>query len=365
MSLSEIFGGLQDWVIQALVLAGGALAGIILHRLVLIVGSKLAERTSTPADDALIANLRRPAGLLLPATGALFALPLAPGSDVEPALRHALVVLVIGAIGWCAHGVLRAIGDIVVARFRIDHTDNLAQRQVQTRMLIINRIASVVVTIVTCALVLMTFPSIRNVGVSLIASAGVVGVIFGLAARPTIGNIIAGVQVALTQPIRIDDVVIVEGEWGWIEEITTTYVVVRIWDQRRLVVPISQFIEKPFQNWTRTTADIIGTVFFHADYTVPVGELRDELNRLVKDHKKWDGRVCVLQVTGATERSVELRALVSAATSPDAWDLRCDVREGLIAYLQREHPECLPRIRAEVEGGDEGHPDAKPQAEGA
>ncbi|HSR55061.1 MAG TPA: mechanosensitive ion channel domain-containing protein, partial [Alphaproteobacteria bacterium] len=250
-------------------------------------------------------------------------------------------------------------GDIIVERFRIDHTDNLAQRQVRTRMLIISRICSAVVIIVTAALILMTFPNVRNVGVSLIASAGAAGLIFGLAARPTISNLIAGVQVALTQPIRIDDVVIVEGEWGWIEEITMTYVVVRIWDQRRLVVPLSHFIEKPFQNWTRNTADILGTVYLHADYTVPVPRLREELKRLVQDHPKWDGNVCGLVVTGAGERTVELRALVSAASSPDAWDLRCDVREGLIGFLQENYPECLPRVRAEL---DAPGPDAPPDA---
>lgn len=356
MSLNDVFAGMETWLAQLLILAGAALAGIVAHWVIAVIGTKLAAHTSTPVDDALIRNTRRPARLLFPAAAALFAIPVLPASDAVPVLKHALVILVIGALGWCTLGLLRAIRDIVVERFRIDHPDNLSQRQVRTRVLIIDRICTVVVIIVTAALILMTFPNVRNVGVSLIASAGAAGLIFGLAARPTISNLIAGVQVALTQPIRIDDVVIVEGEWGWIEEITTTYVVVRIWDQRRLVVPLSQFIEKPFQNWTRKTADILGTVYLHADYTVPVALLREELARLVKDHPKWDGKVCGLVVTGAGERTIELRALVSAANSPDVWDLRCDVREGLIAFLQENFPQCLPRVRAEVEGGGEDAP---------
>ena len=199
----------------------------------------------------------------------------------------------------------------------------------------------------------MTFPSLRAVGFSLFASAGAAGLIVGLAARPTLSNLIAGLQIALTDPIRIDDVVIVEGEWGWIEEINTTYVVVRIWDLRRLVVPLTHFIEKPFQNWTRRSADILGTVFFYADYTVPVDEIRAELRRIVEGSELWDGEVCGLQVTNATERTVELRALVSAATSPEAWDLRCMVRERMIEFLMRHYPESLPRVRAEFMASDQ------------
>ena len=199
----------------------------------------------------------------------------------------------------------------------------------------------------------MTFPSLRAVGFSLFASAGAAGLIVGLAARPTLSNLIAGLQIALTDPIRIDDVVIVEGEWGWIEEINTTYVVIRIWDLRRLVVPLTHFIEKPFENWTRRSADILGTVFFYADYTVPVDEIRAALRRIVEASELWDGEVCGLQVTNATERTVELRALVSAATSPAAWDLRCIVRERMIEYLKRQYPESLPRVRAEFLTSDQ------------
>jgi hypothetical protein len=194
----------------------------------------------------------------------------------------------------------------------------------------------------------MSIPSIRQIGITLFASAGIAGIVAGLAARPALTNLIAGVQLALTQPIRIDDVVIVEGEWGWIEEIRVTFVVVRIWDLRRLVVPLSYFIERPFQNWTRTKADILGTVFLYVDYTVPVQRVREELHRLLQADDLWDGEVWGLQVTNATDRTIELRALMGARNSEDAWNLRCHVREQLIDFLFREYPESLPRLRAEL-----------------
>jgi small-conductance mechanosensitive channel len=207
------------------------------------------------------------------------------------------------------------------------------------------------ISVFALSVMLMTFPSIRNVGISLFASAGVAGLAIGMAARPMLSNIIAGIQIALTVPISIDDVVIVEGEWGWIEEIGSTYVVVRIWDLRRLVVPLSYFIEKPFENWTRRTADILGTVFVYTDYTVPVDEVRQELLRVLKTSDLWDGKTWGLQVTNASERSVELRALMSSANSSASWDLRCYVRERLIKFLQERYPQSLPRLRAELGEG--------------
>ncbi len=199
------------------------------------------------------------------------------------------------------------------------------------------------------AAMLMTFEGIEQLGKGLLASAGIAGVVIGFAAQRTLGTFVAGMQIAFTQPIRVDDVVIVEGEWGRIEEITLTYVVVKIWDLRRLILPINYFIEKPFQNWTRVSADILGTVFLYVDYTVPLEAIRQELTRLLKDHKLWDGKVNVVQVTNATERTVEVRLLVSAKDAGSAWDLRCDLREKMIDFLQREYPDALPRIRAELE----------------
>jgi small-conductance mechanosensitive channel len=213
---------------------------------------------------------------------------------------------------------------------------------------ILQKAAGTLIVIVTVSAALMTFEAVRQYGVSLFASAGVAGLVVALAARPIFANLIAGVQIAMTQPIRVDDAVVVEGEWGWIEEITSSYVVIKLWDWRRLIVPLSYFIEKPFQNWTRENASIIGTVMIHTDYTVPVDRVRQRLNEIVKQSKLWDGQVVNLQVTDATENTVELRALVSARTSPMAWDLRCEVRELLIKYLQQELPNVLPRVRASL-----------------
>jgi small-conductance mechanosensitive channel len=204
-----------------------------------------------------------------------------------------------------------------------------------------------VVVIITVAAALMTFESVKQYGVSLIASAGAAGIVVGLAARPLLTNLFAGIQIAITQPIRIGDAVIVENEWGWVEEITGTYVVIKVWDWRRLVVPLSYFLERPFQNWTRHTTDLIGSVFLWVDYTVPVNRLRAELERIAKGSKLWDGQVVNLQVVESNDRAIQLRALVSARTSPQAWDLRCEVREKLIAFLQANYPNALPKQRAE------------------
>jgi small-conductance mechanosensitive channel len=194
----------------------------------------------------------------------------------------------------------------------------------------------------------MTFPKVKQLGTAILASAGIIGIVVGMAAQRTIGAFIAGLQIAFTQPIRVDDVVIVENEWGRIEEITLTYVVVRIWDLRRLIVPVTYFIEKPFQNWTRVTADILGTVFLYVDYTVPIDSIREELHRVLKESQLWDGKVCVLQVTNTSERTVELRALMSAADASVAWSLRCEVREKLIDFIKTKYPQALPRLRAEL-----------------
>ncbi len=243
---------------------------------------------------------------------------------------------------------IRIIGygkDLLLIKYDISEEDNLKARKVYTQFSLVQRVINFVVIIIAISLVLLNFEEIRKLGLSLLASAGIAGIIIGFAAQKLIATVLAGLQIAITQPIRIEDVVIVEGEWGWIEEITLTYVVVRIWDKRRLIVPTTYFIEKPFQNWTRTTAEILGTVFIYTDYTVPVDEVRAELTRILNNDDNWDGKVNVLQVTDATEKTMELRALVSAKNSPAAWDLRVSVREKLIQFLQNKYPESLPKSR--------------------
>jgi small-conductance mechanosensitive channel len=267
---------------------------------------------------------------------------------VRGVLHHGLGLALIAAISWLIIALIDVLQWVLSARYSIRMADNLVARRVYTQVQVLRRIATVMITVLAVAVMLMTFPSIRHLGESLFTSAGLAAVVAGLAARTMITNLLAGVQIALTQPIQIEDAVVVEGEWGWIEEITTTFVVVRIWDLRRLVLPISYFIEKPFQNWTRKSADLLGTVFLYTDYSVPVEEIRQELHRVLEDSKLWDGKVWELHVTKSTDRALELRALMSAANGSTAWNLRCFVREKLVEFLQRNYPNCLPKTRADI-----------------
>ena len=260
-------------------------------------------------------------------------------------MRHGVSLLLIVVTTWLCVTALRALGAAIEARHPIDVADNLHARQVRTQTRVLVRTGVLMLVLVGFGLALLTFPGVKQIGASVLASAGVVGIVAGFAARPVLGNVIAGLQIALTQPIRIDDVLIVEGEWGRVEEITGAFVVVRIWDQRRLIVPLQWFIEHPFENWRRKGADLLGTVFLWLDYRVPMEPLRAELKRIVEGDPDWDGRVCQMQVTDANERAVEVRALVSAADAGRAFSLRCRVREALIGFVQREHPEALPQVR--------------------
>ena len=251
-------------------------------------------------------------------------------------------------MGWTAILLTNHFTNRALRRHRLDTEDNLIARKFYTQVQVLRRTAVILLGIVTTGAVLLTFESVQEYGISLFASAGAAGLILGLAARPVLSNLIAGVQIAITQPIRLDDVVIVEGEWGWIEEIFATYVVVRIWDWRRMVVPLNYFIEKPFQNWTRESASILGAVFWQLDYTAPVGAIRDKVEELVKQSPYWDGKAWVLQVVDSDKDTITLRALMSSRTSPQNWDMRCEVREKLIVWLQAEYPEALPRLRGEL-----------------
>ncbi len=289
---------------------------------------------------------------LLPAVCVMFISPMLRFSeDIQYVISHIVSPWLIVSIGWFLIGIVNAARETFLSHYDITAKDNLQARRIYTQTRVIENVIDVIIVVLTVALVLMTFEKVRQLGTSLLASAGIIGVILGFAAQKTLGNFIAGLQIALAQPIRIDDVVIVEDEWGWIEEITLTYVIVRIWDLRRLVVPISYFIEKPFQNWTRISADILGSVFIYADYTVPVKELRSELTRILEESPHWDKKVNVLQVTNATAQTVEIRALMSSVDSPTAWNLRCEVREKLLEFLQKRFPECLPRTRVELKEG--------------
>ncbi len=286
-----------------------------------------------------------PSVLLRLAASSVLAFPEA----VTSPLLHILDLWIIGAVAWIAKRTVEMIRQAVVSRFPIDVEDNLEARRIRTQTRILVRILNGGVVILAIAVMLMTFPAVREFGVSLLVSAGFAAIVVGMAAQNSLGSVLAGIQIAITQPIRIDDVVIVEGEWGRVEEITLTYVVVRIWDQRRLVVPISYFIDNTFENWTRQTAELLGTVYIYADYTVPVEQVRSELKRILDDTPLWDRRAWGMVVTNATEKTVEIRALMSAENSSKAWDLRCHVREQLIRFLQERFPRSLPRLRLEGE----------------
>ncbi len=262
-------------------------------------------------------------------------------------------ILMISGVAWVLISSLRTLKRILLDNFDTSAEDNLRSRKYQTQFNILESVFIVVIIVIAVGAVLMLFDDVRKLGISLFASAGVAGLIVGLAAQKFIGAVIAGLQIAITQPIRLDDVVIIEGEWGRIEEITLTYVVVKIWDLRRLIVPTSYFFEKPFQNWTRTSADILGTVFIYTDYQISFEALRKELTRVLEATPLWDKKVNVLQVTEARQNGVEVRALMSAKDASIAWDLRVYVREKLIEFIQKNYPESLPKTRILVEGGGE------------
>ncbi|MNU51859.1 Miniconductance mechanosensitive channel MscM precursor [compost metagenome] len=210
----------------------------------------------------------------------------------------------------------------------------------------LTRSAHAIVVLLGLSFVLLTLPGARQIGASLLASAGVAGLVAGIAARPVLGNFIAGLQIAFSQPIRIDDVLIVNGEWGTVEEIKGTYVVVRVWDERRLIVPLQWFIENPFENWTHTSSEILGTVFLWLDFSIPIEPLRAELTRICEAAPQWDGRVCTVQATDSNERAVRVRFLISAVDSGKAFELRCLVREQMLAFITTHYPHGLPRLRS-------------------
>jgi small-conductance mechanosensitive channel len=248
-------------------------------------------------------------------------------------------------IGWVAIAILHALIEAMKLRADITVADNLAARRRRTRLAMVNRIATFVIVFVTVGLMLLSIPGVRDIGVTLVASAGLAGLAVGAAAQPALKSLIAGVQMAITEPINIDDAVVVEGEWGWIEDIRTTYVVVKIWDKRRLVLPTSYFLEQPFQNWTKQTANLLGTVFLYLDPATKIGPIRAEFERQVKANERWDGRVQVVQVTETTRDSIEVRLLMSAKNSPTLFDLRCDIREGMLEWLADHQPESFAKLR--------------------
>jgi len=332
-------------VVALLILAIAVLFALALHRW----ARKLFRRAIAGRYPFVFSvftqtrGLTKAALLILAMMLAVPVVPLPP--ETAALLARMMAVAVIGLIGWAAIVALHIAADLYLRRFRLDIDDNLLARKHNTQVRVLARTVDVLLIMLTLSAALMTFPAVRQYGVSLFASAGVAGIVAGLAARPVLSNLMAGVQLAMTQPIRLYDAVIVENEYGTIEEITSTYVVVKLWDLRRMIVPLTYFIEKPFQNWTRENSSLIGNVMMYLDYRAPVGIIRQKFRDIVKESKLWDGQTAALQITDFKEGTMELRLLMSARSSGAAFDLRCEVREKLIDFIQHEHPEALPHSR--------------------
>ena len=337
-----------DWVIALACLVTAAALAITLHGAALRLLRRLVPE-SQEFLHSLISAIQPLLRVGLAAFAIALVLPAVPlEREARAFIGHWLVVTFIILLGWSCTAAITLASDYYLRRPGIDFSGDPLGRKHLTQIRVLRRVASTLVVLVTVAAALMTFESVKQYGVSLIASAGAAGLVVGLAARPLLTNLFAGIQIAITQPIRIGDAVIVENEWGWVEEITSTYVVIKIWDWRRMVVPLSYFLDRPFQNWTRQSSDLIGSVMLWVDYTVPVTRIRAKLEELVQASRLWDGQVVNLQVVDSSERALQLRALVSARTSPEAWDLSCAVREKLIAFLQEQYPGALPKQRAEL-----------------
>ncbi|QFZ23086.1 mechanosensitive ion channel family protein [Saccharothrix syringae] len=326
-----------------LTFAGSLLVALVVVTLVHRVVGRLARRSGVFAGLARYAH--KPALATAVLVAVQFSLGVVASGDWRPVALHLTGIALILAGAWLLAALLVVIEDATLARIRVDVSDNRHARRVHTQITLIRRVTVVVVGVLAMAAVLMTFPEARAAGTSILASAGVIGAIAALAAQSLLGNVFSGVQLAFSDAVRLDDVVVVEGQWGRIEDITLTYVVVHLWDDRRMILPTSHFMKTPFENWTRTQSALLGTVELDLDWTVPVEDMRQELRHALEGCDLWDGRVSVLQVTEAVGSFVRVRALVSASDAGRLWDLRCVVREHLVSWLRSRHPNALPQVR--------------------
>ena len=353
---TPLLANLDPWPAFGVVLAVALGGALVVHAAVYGTLHRI-RRTAPerlPLRGLLVLNTERSARwvlVLLALRANLGRLP----AEADGVTGSLAAVVSIGLVVAVARLVIRAMSAVrqsLGERLDTNKADNLSERRILTQIGLFQRLLNVLVVVIAVAVILLQFESVRRVGTGLLASAGIAGIVLGLAAQRVLGNLFAGIQIAITQPIRVDDVVVVEGEWARVEEITLTYVVVRIWDLRRLVLPISYFIETPFQNWTRSASQVIGTVYLRTDYSVPVDAVRAEVGRLVEASKHFDGETWRLHVTDLGERGVEMRALMTAANADHAWELRCEVREGLLKWLRETHPEALPRTRVVFPEGE-------------
>lgn len=352
--LQNLSNRVPPYLWNLIILLAAVLIGLLLKFIIIRLMVFYQSRSDYSTFKSIITHLGKPATWFIPLlvlnlllSGLIIDAKFMPviSKILQIALTISLSVLLIRTIS--------VFEDYVYHAFDIQKTDNLKERKIRTQLQFLRKMGIALIVILTVAAILLSFENMRRIGSYLITSVGIGGIIVGFAAQKSLGNLFAGFQIAFTQPIRMDDVLVVEGEWGRVEEITLTYVVVRIWDQRRLILPITYFIEKPFQNWTRISADILGTVFIYVDYTLPIEPIRAELTRLLESSPHWDKRVNTLQVTDSKEHTIELRALMSASDSSNAFDLRCFIRENLVTFIQQNYPESLPKTRAIIAGSDQ------------
>ena len=343
----------RPYVLLAIAIAVGAVCGYVLSRLGYSILRRVAHRTRSVLAESVVRNLRAP-GLLI---GALAGVIVACEALFEAGAPQALIteriaeVALYGAVAWLVIELVEVVGDLLLERYAFSGDgDNFRQRKIYTQLLYIKRVVTVVAVVIAIALTLFQFERVRELGTGILAGAGVAGIAVGFAAQQSLANLLAGFQIAFTQPIRIDDQVVIGGEFGRVEEITLTYVVVRIWDDRRLIVPLNKVIDEPFQNWSRHSTELLGAVFLYLDYGADLAGVRGELARLVADHPAHDGRVAKLQVTDTSEQTMTVRVLVSAPSPGEAFELRCHVREGLLTYVRRVQPEALPLQRERLTG---------------
>ncbi len=345
--ISSLSEHLPDFVWNLLLLASSIVSGISVQHILRIISRGLFRNNGPTSTRQLLVNrLRLPLNYFLPFVFMESVLPFMRLSVVyNHYLDKTIQLLLIISFGFILIRVVKLFEDYITIHYDITKTDNLKERKVRTQIHFIRKLLILIIVLLTIGAVLLSFESLRKLGAGLLTGVGVGGIIIGFAAQKSLGNLLAGFQIALTQSIRIDDVLVVEGEWGRVEDITLTYVVLKIWDERRLILPITYFIEKPFQNWTRIGSAITGTVFIHMDYSLPLEPLRKEFIRLLENNPLWDGRIKAMQVTDAKVHTMEIRALMSARNSSDAFDLRCNIREKLIAFIQETYPESLPQHR--------------------
>ncbi len=340
---------IQNWLFDIIIIAIAILAGIFLKFFIVKLTKYYKSKSDFSFVRSFIIRLGKPLGIFLPFVFLSIAKSLIVLSPRLLIVYNKVIeIALILSFAYILMGLVKVFQDFIISTYNLQKDNNLKERKIRTQLQFLRKMLMGLIVILAVAAVLFSFDGMRRIGAGLLTGVGVSGIIIGFAAQKSLSNLLAGFQIAFTQPLRIDDVLVVEGEWGKVEEITLTYVVLHIWDERRLILPINYFIEKPFQNWTRMSAEILGTVFIYVDYSLPIDELRGEFDRLLTSHPLWDKRVKVVQVTDSKDNVMEIRMLMSAENSSNAFDLRCDMREGLIHFIQKNYPESLPKVRAIV-----------------